>query len=101
VRVEPSGLEFEVERDESVAEAAWRLGYTWPTRCWGQADCMVCWVRILDGIDDAEEPTDDELMAMRLKLPAKLRGPRTRLACQLRINGDGVVLEKKGVLPPT
>ncbi len=100
VRVEPSGVEFDVPPGESVAEAAWRLGYTWPTRCWGQAECMVCWVRILDGELQAESPSENELFAMRSRLPAKLRGPFTRLACQLHVNGDGLVLEKKGVKPP-
>lgn len=100
VRVEPAGLEFEVEPGEGVAEAAWRQGYTWPTKCWGQAECMVCWVRILDGELAAEPPSEDELFAMRSRLPVKLRSPLTRLACQLRVKGDGLVLEKKGVKPP-
>jgi 2Fe-2S ferredoxin len=100
VRVEPAGIEFDVNPDESVAEAAWRLGYTWPTNCWGQAECMVCWVRILDGELAAEPPGEEELFAMRSRLPVKLRSPLTRLACRLHVNGGGLVLEKKGVRPP-
>jgi 2Fe-2S ferredoxin len=100
VRVEPAGIDIDVGRGESVAEAAWREGYTWPTKCWGQADCMVCWVRILDGELHAEPPSGFELQAMRSRLPSKLRSPLTRLACQLRVNGDGLVVEKKGVRPP-
>ena len=100
VRVEPGGVEFEVAPGESVAEAAWNHGYTWPTKCWGQAECMVCWVRVLDGELDAEPPTEEELSAMRTRLPVKLRSPLTRLACRLRVSGDGLVLEKKGVRGP-
>lgn len=100
VRVEPSGVEVEVGPDESVAEAAWRQGYTWPTKCWGQAECMVCFVRILDGELQTEPPSEAELSAMRTRLPRRWRSPLTRLACQLRITGDGVVVEKKGVAPP-
>ena len=100
VRVEPAGIEFDVGPGEAVAEAAWRLGYTWPTKCWGQAECMVCFVRILEGELQAEPPSEAELFAMRTRLPVKLRSPLTRLACQLRVNGDGLIVEKKGVLPP-
>jgi 2Fe-2S ferredoxin len=100
VRVEPAGVEFDVKPGESVAEAAWRLGYTWPTKCWGQAECMVCFVRVTGGEVHAEPPGDAELLAMRTLLPRRLRGPLTRLACRLQVKGDGLVVEKKGVLPP-
>lgn len=100
VRVEPSGVEFDVGPKESVAEAAWRLGVTWPTKCFGQAECMVCFARVLDGELQTEPPGEEELFAMRTLLPRRLRSPITRLACRLEIKGPGVVLEKKGVLPP-
>ena len=97
VRVEPSGVEIDVEPAESVAEAAWRQDVAWPTKCFGQAECMVCFVRVVDGELSTEPPSDDELFAMRTLLPRRLRTPLTRLACRLRITGNGVVLEKKGV----
>jgi 2Fe-2S ferredoxin len=100
VRVEPAGLEFDVPPGESIAEAAWRLGYFWPTNCYGQAECMACFVRVLDGESSAESPSDDELLAMRMRMPRRLRGPLTRLACRLNVTGEGLVVEKKGVRPP-
>jgi 2Fe-2S ferredoxin len=100
VRVEPAGLEFDVPPGESIAEAAWRLGYLWPTNCYGQAECMACFVRVLGGELSAESPSDDELLAMRMHMPKRLRGPMTRLACRLRVTGEGLVVEKKGVRPP-
>lgn len=104
VRVEdPAGarpVEIEVEPGESVAEAAWRQGYTWPTKCFGQQDCMVCFTKILAGEEMIEEPADDELFAMRTKLPRRLRGSLVRLGCRVRVGGPGVVLEKKGVRAP-
>jgi 2Fe-2S ferredoxin len=100
VRVEPSGIEFEVAAGESIAEAAWRHGYTWPTKCWGKAECMVCWTRILDGELSVEPPGHEEQLAMRSRLPPKLRSQFTRLACRTVVIADGLVLEKKGVLPP-
>jgi 2Fe-2S ferredoxin len=97
VRVEPAGLEFEVRPGESVAEAAWRHGYYWPTRCWGQAECMVCYTRVVAGDGAVEPPDDYELDQMDALLPRLWRAPATRLACQLRIVGPGVVLAKEGV----
>lgn len=100
VRIEPSGLEIEVSDDESVAEAAWRQGYHWPTQCWGQAECMVCFVKVLSGEDGIDPPEDEELHQLETVLPRRLRGPQTRLACRLRVRDAGVVLEKKGVRAP-
>jgi 2Fe-2S ferredoxin len=101
VRVEPAGIEIDVGPNESVAECAWRLGFTWPTRCWGQAECMVCATRLIDGESQVEPPGQEELEQMADRLPRRLRSPSTRLACRLHVRGDGVVLEKAGVRPPT
>ena len=100
VRVEPSGVEFDVGPKESVAEAAWRQDVTWPTKCFGQAECMVCFVKVIDGELQTEPPGDDELFEMRTRMPRRLRTPMTRLACRLLVKGPGVVLEKRGVQPP-
>jgi 2Fe-2S ferredoxin len=96
VRVEPSGVEFEVERGETVAEAAWRLGHHWPTSCWGQAECMVCFTKVLEGEWETEPPEEEETSQMQSRLSRQLWSPVTRLACRLKVNGPGVVLEKKG-----
>jgi 2Fe-2S ferredoxin len=100
VRVEPAGFEFDMKPGESLAEVAWRLGYGWPTMCWGQAECMTCFVRILDGDVHCNPPGDEELAAMRLRMPARVRGPMVRLACRLTVSGDGLVVEKRGVSAP-
>lgn len=97
VRVEPAGVEFEVDDAESVAEAAWRQGFVWPTRCWGQIDCMSCFTKIVDGELAAIPAEDAELDAIRLKLAGRLKtDPTVRLGCQLRCRGDGLVVEKRG-----
>ena len=101
VRIEPSGLRLEVPDGESVAEAAWRQGYHWPTTCWGQADCMVCRVEVIEGADAVRDARPEEVGAVRRKLPPSLRRPGTRLACRLEVTGIGVVLRKEGVRPPT
>jgi 2Fe-2S ferredoxin len=100
VRIEPAGLEFDVRPGESIAEAAWRLGYGWPTKCYGQAECMACFVRVVDGEHSAEPPSEEELLAMRTQMPRPLRGPLTRLGCRLKVTGEGLIVEKKGVRSP-
>lgn len=100
VRIDPSGLEIDVRPGESVAEAAWRQGYSWPTKCWGQRECMQCFVRVSDGEQHIVPPDDDEVLAMRTLFPPRLRSPLVRLGCCVRIRAEGVVLLKKGVEPP-
>ncbi len=97
VRIEPGGLELDVEAGETVLEAAWRRGYTWPTKCFGQAECMACRVTVVDGELQTEPPGSHEAFQMRTRLPPRARGPLVRLACQLKVTGPGVVLAKKGV----
>lgn len=98
VRVMPLNVDIEVEPGEPLAVAAWRLGYRWPTLCWGQAECMLCRVRVLEGEQNIEAPQPDEVDALRRRLIGSL--DRVRLGCRLRVLGEGVVVEKKGVVPP-
>jgi ferredoxin, 2Fe-2S len=100
VRVEPAGLEFEVMPGEPVAVAAWRQEYVWPTQCWGQAECMVCFAKVVSGETEVEPASEYERSRMEQLLPRQARSSTTRLACQLTIRGPGVILEKKGVKPP-
>ncbi len=100
VRIEPLGEEICVRRGESVAEAAWRLGYHWPTTCFGQATCMQCRVRIIAGEEFVVPADDQESEAMQTWLPAPARRPGIRLGCRLTVMADGVTVEKPGVRPP-
>ena len=101
VRVEPLGADIELRDGEPLAVAAWRLGYEWPTTCWGQADCMLCRVEIVSGAQHAVPAGDEERAALDRKLPRSQRRPGTRLACQLRVTADGVVVHKQGVRAPS
>jgi ferredoxin, 2Fe-2S len=101
VRVEPLGADIELEPGEALADAAWRLGYEWPTTCWGQADSMLCRVEVIAGAELVEPAVDDERRAIARHLPRSQRGRAVRLACQLYVIGDGVVVRKDGVGPPS
>lgn len=96
VRIEPAGVDLEVENGESVAEAAWRQGYHWPTQCYGQADCMSCFTKVVDGELAALPAEELELDAMRLKMSKSVQSLTVRLGCQLKVCGEGLVLHKAG-----
>lgn len=100
VKILPAGVTIEVKPGEAVAEAAWRQGFVWPTQCWGQADCMSCFTKIVDGERDAIPAEETELDAIRLKMTGRMRNDSLiRLACQLRCTGSSLVLEKRGFRP--
>ena len=97
VTVQPAGVTFEVQPGESLAEAAWRQDYVWPTKCWGQLECMSCFTIIIDGELAAVPAESEEIDAIRLRLSAKYSNdPRVRLGCQLRCVGETLIVEKRG-----
>lgn len=77
--------------------AALRNGIHWPTVCWGQIECMVCAVKVIAGMESVIAATADEKKAIRDRMPKHVQLTSTRLACRLRIFGEGVVVEKQGV----
>ncbi|KIU15861.1 2Fe-2S iron-sulfur cluster-binding protein [Mycolicibacterium llatzerense] len=99
VRVEPSGIEFEVGPKETVFSAAARAGLHWPTICYGQVRCTACALRIIDGRQNTVEPTAAEsALLRRMAESGGRRRPERelRLACQLKLNGD-ITARKSGV----
>lgn len=98
VHVEPSGCDLELEPGETIIEAAWRLGYHWPTVCFGQATCTVCHVEVLSGEDNLTPASDEEQDAIQHRLPGAHRRDLTqlRLACRTGATGDASV-RKNGV----
>ena len=96
MRVDPDGIELDLEPGETLIEAAWRLGYTWPTRCYGQAECTACHIEVMEGAEHASAIGEDEAVALATLRP----GTRAlRLACRIRFDGDAVV-KKRGVRAP-
>jgi 2Fe-2S ferredoxin len=102
VTVEPLGDKIEVAEDETIFEAAFRHGYEWPTRCYGQAQCTFCCLEVESGNANTVDPeTEEELILDRIR---RIRSATSeapyRLACRLKIKGD-VVVRKDGVLKTT
>ena len=96
VTVEPDAIVLPIAPDETLIEAAWRLGYTWPTTCYGRAECTACHVEVIAGAEHASAVQDDEAAALSI---LGTRGQSLRLACRLRLEGDAVV-RKRGVRAP-
>ncbi|MFT7219057.1 MAG: 2Fe-2S ferredoxin [Candidatus Azotimanducaceae bacterium] len=97
IRVEPTGVSFEVNEDETIMAAAIRNGYTWPTICGGQGTCKTCVFLTLEGESNLAEIEPWEKTALDSitdTLPDKGQG--WRLACQAKAIGD-VRLKKIGV----
>ncbi len=87
VRVEPAGIDIEVEPEETLMEAADRLGYDWPTFCHMQCLCGHCYIEIRDGAElCSPAATQEEETLVNNDHP-----DGARLACQLLINGDVTV----------
>lgn len=98
VHVLPLDVSFPVAPGETVFEAASRRGFYWPTRCCGQAQCMLCALEVVDGGDNADPPGAEEAIAIaRIQ---SLRGPdhHCRLACRMTVGGP-VQVRKDGVKP--
>jgi ferredoxin, 2Fe-2S len=96
VRVEPEGFVLTVESGETLIEAAWRLGYVWPTTCYGKAECTMCHVEVVAGAENLSALGDEEAAALAV-LGRRANG--LRLACRLQLAGDAVV-RKRGVRAP-
>jgi 2Fe-2S ferredoxin len=95
VTVEPGHLSLSLQTEESLLDGALRIGWRWPTICQGNAECLVCWVEVVEGMENAVPAEPSEIAA--LELLAKRQSPLsrlpvcTRLACQLRFTGNATV----------
>ena len=97
VRVEPAGVDIPVDDGETLMAAAVRAGYRWPTVCGGQAQCGVC---VLTVVSPSDLPAPSPLESGRLAVvPERVLWPDAvlRLACQLRVEDEGLVVFKRGV----
>lgn len=96
VTVQPSGIELEADAGQTVFEAARAAGYRWPTVCEGQGSCHMCFMQVLEGIDNLDAVQSWEAEGLEELGNVGTAGERTRLACQARVRGDVTVL-KRGV----
>ncbi|CUU58962.1 2Fe-2S iron-sulfur cluster binding domain-containing protein [Parafrankia irregularis] len=88
VRVEPLGVELTVESGETIIEAAWRLGYHWPTTCHGQGACTVCRLEVVRGAEHLVAPDAEEVGALEPLLSG--RPPRGLVGVEGAAGVEGV-----------
>jgi 2Fe-2S ferredoxin len=93
VRVEPAGVEIDIRSGETLLDAAWRNGYSWPTTCRGQARCTSCHVLVAAGAERTTPSVDPEEQAAiaRLRRLWYRDAQMVRLACRMSVTGDVVV----------
>lgn len=96
VRVEPAGIDLDVESGETVMGAAVRAGYRWPTVCGGQGTCRTCFFEVIDGAANLSPVAALEREGLDSLGPAP-GGAERRLACQARVTGWTVTVRKRGV----
>jgi 2Fe-2S ferredoxin len=97
IRVEPLGITLAVEDGETIFDAAWRQGYSWPTICQGAVQCAQCQVTVRAGLENFVPPGEEEQALLRW-IAIVSSGAAVRLACRALVTGDAVV-HRTGVRP--
>jgi ferredoxin len=90
-RVEPLGVDLDVEEGETIMEAALRHGYRWPTICGGNASCGACCLQVLRGAQYCAPPAARELERLAAIGMLSSGEETRRLACELTVDGPIVV----------
>lgn len=87
IKVLPEGCEVEIPADETLLQAARRMGKPFTSACGGNARCSTCRVHIENGVEACAPRSEKEAaMAERLSFT-----PNVRLACQLKLNGPATI----------
>ncbi len=80
----PEGEKATVLPGVTVLETSRRAGVSHASICGGRGRCSTCRVKVLEGLENCQEPEEIEARVLR-RLSA---APGVRLACQLRPTGD-------------
>lgn len=96
VRLMPLDIDITVLEGETLMAAARRLTLRWPSVCNGQGNCTACYVKIEEGMENADAAHQQERERLHF---AGRRDPSFRLACQLKVSGP-MRVSKNGVKLP-
>jgi 2Fe-2S ferredoxin len=97
VRVLPLNLEFEGQPGATIMEAAEAQGYYWPTTCGGEGRCTTCACVVTAGMEHLSPRGRSEERVLTEERGPSVLGQPLRLACQARLEGGDVEVEKLGV----
>lgn len=101
IRILPLEDEISAENGEAVMKAAQALGYYWPTTCGGEGRCTTCACDVLEGAALLSVMGKGERATLVDERGESALASGVRLACQARVDGDGiVVIRKPGVRRP-
>jgi 2Fe-2S ferredoxin len=95
VTIVPGDIRIEVATGETLAQAAWRQGYHWPTTCWGEMQCMVCAAVVVGGEHAAEPASSEEVAAISERMPRFRQQALSskRRVCERRLSRKIIVIE--------
>jgi len=90
LKFEPINQSLQVHTRSDLLQAILSQDLKVLMACGGKGLCSTCHVYIKDGMDRLTSPTDREERTLGMITGAN---PRSRLACQARVLGEGVVVE--------
>jgi len=96
VRVEPSGIEWDVEDGALLMESARETGLWWPNQCDMQCRCAGCFITVVEGADGLSGMGRTEREALLEQRGRNALDQPVRLACQVSVHGP-LVVRKTGV----
>lgn len=100
ILIQPLGVTVEAERGATLMEAAHAEGYYWPSTCGGEGRCTTCTTAVQSGTENLSSMGRSERKTLISELGPRSVESNLRLACQARVEGDGVVeVRKVGVRP--
>jgi 2Fe-2S ferredoxin len=101
IRLLPLDVLIEAAPGETVMGAAQRAGYYWPTTCGGEGRCTTCACEVLEGAAQLSELGRGERATLTEERGPSVVAAGIRLACQVRVTGDGaIIVRKAGIRPP-
>lgn len=90
VRLEPISQNTEIQTNANLMSALLQEDLHVLKECGGRGMCATCHVYIKDGMDSLSSMSRREQRTLEVITTAK---PNSRLACQSRVLGEGVVVE--------
>jgi len=88
VKFQPSGIEANVAKGETLLDIALSEGISIQHACGGFCACTTCHCEVLEGADQLEPPDEDELERLEV---LDGRTASSRLACQSKVKGNVTV----------
>ncbi|OGO51187.1 MAG: hypothetical protein A2148_08945 [Chloroflexi bacterium RBG_16_68_14] len=98
--IRPLNVEIEAPEGATIMAAAQAQGYYWPTTCGGEGRCTTCACLVLRGMEHLSPRGRTEERVLVEERGRQVLEQPVRLACQARVHGGDVDVEKPGVRLP-